>query len=88
MSRTYWADKKDGSWEFLGVFKDGHQVKDPKAPQGSGHILDVTDRDVQGFLDSLNGRVMLAGLPSAISKRLVARMPTPITWAQLEGFVK
>jgi hypothetical protein len=88
MARTYWAPKKDGTWEFLGVFRDGHQVKDPKAPQGSGHILDITDRDVQGFLDTMNGRVLLVNLAGPIVKRLLARMPASLPWSQLEGYVK
>ena len=93
MARTYWDRRPDGSFEFLGVYRDGHQVKDPKAPQGKGFVLDVTDLDVAGIEQrlALDGRPtppLLVGLPTAIVKRLAARMPTPVPWAQIEGFVR
>lgn len=91
MARTYWEPKADqlGTYEFLGAFRDGHVVKDPKQPQGKGFILDIQDiPDPQGVLDRLADRVLLVGLPSAITKRLQARMPTTLPWAQVEGFLK
>ncbi len=92
MARTYWAPKGQ-DWEFLGAFRDGHQVKDPKAPQGSGFIIDIQGLDVQGVNDKLQVETRpapprLVGLPTAITKRLQARMPVPLPWAQVEGFVK
>lgn len=89
MSRTYWEQKKDGSLEFLGAFRDGHAVKDPKQPQAQGRVIDVQDiPDPQGVLDKLDGKVLLVGLPTAITRRLAARMPVPLPWAQLEGFFR
>lgn len=86
MARTYWA-KKETDWEFLGAFRDGHKAN-PNTPQAEGHVIDVQDLDVQGVLDALADRVMLVGLPSAISKRLQARMAAVVPWAQIEGFVR
>ncbi len=90
MARTYWEKKKDGSFEFLGAFKDGHVVKDPKQPQARGSIIDIPGMEVQGVLDSLADRVLLVNLPTAIKNKLtgngahIAQVP----WAQLEGFLK
>jgi hypothetical protein len=88
MSRTYWEKKPDGAYEFLGAFRDGHAVKDQRQPQAKAAVIDITDRDIQGVLDSLADRVLLVGLPSAITKRLQARMPWAGPWAQIEGFAK
>lgn len=87
MARTYWEKKSDGSLEFLGAFRDGHTVKDQRQPQAKGFILDIQDiADPQGVLDRLADRVLLVGLPSAITKRLANGVTLP--WAQLEGYVK
>ena len=89
MVRTYWEPKKDGAWEFLGAFRAEHKVKDPKSPQAKGHILDVTDiPDAQAMNEKLDGRVLLVGLPTSITKHLQARVPKALPWAQLEGYVK
>lgn len=88
MARTYWAPKGQ-DWEFLGAYRDGHQVKDAKSPQAKGSILDIQGvTDVQGVLDLLAGRVLLVGLPAAIAKRLQARVAHSLPWAQIEGYVK
>lgn len=89
MVRTYWEPKKDGAWEFLGAFRAGHVCKDPKQPQGKGHILDIQDlADPQAVLDKLAERVLLVGLPTAVTKRLQAKAPAAYPWSQLEGYVK
>ncbi len=88
MSRTYWEKKPDGTLEFLGAFTDGHKVKDPKQPQGRGVVIDITDKSIEGVLEALSDRVLLVGLPSAITKRIAARMSVTVPWAQLEGFVR
>lgn len=88
MARTYWAKKKDGSFEFLGAFKDDHVVKDRKQPQAAGVIIDIPGRDVQGVLDLLADRVLLVNLPSAIQKRLLGPSTAQVPWEQLEGYVK
>lgn len=88
MSRTYWEKKPDGTYEFLGAFTDGHKVKDTKQPQGRAAVIDITDKSIEGILEALGERVLLVGLPSSIGKRLAARMPAVMPWAQLEGFVK
>lgn len=89
MARTYWEKRKDGSLEFLGAFRDAHVVKDQRQPQAKGLIIDIPDLpDPQAVLDRLADRVTLAGLPTAITKRLAAKMPTSVPWVQIEGFVK
>jgi hypothetical protein len=92
MARTYWHPHKDGSLEFLGAFRDGHTAK-PGSIQAQGRILDIQDLDLAGAeqrlaLDGRPSPPLLVGLPSAISKRLQARMPAALPWAQLEGFIK
>lgn len=88
MSRTYWEKKPDGSLEFLGAFTDGHKVRDTKQPQGRALVIDIPDKSIEGVLEALGDRVKLESLPSAITKRLAAKMPVTVPWAQLEGFVK
>lgn len=88
MARTYWEKKPSGAYEFLGAFRDGHIVKDQKQPQAKASVIDITDKDIQGVLDSLADRVLLVGLPSSVTKRLAAKMPWVGPWAQIEGFVK
>lgn len=91
--RTYWAPQPDGSFEFLGAFREGHQVKDMKQPQGQGKIVDITDLDVLGLeaklaLDGRPNPPKLVGMPSAITKRFQAKMPLTAPWAQVEGYVR
>lgn len=88
MARTYWDKKKDGSFEFLGAFKDDHQVKDKKQPQARGVIIDIPDLDIQGVLDHLADRVLLVGLPTSIKNRMTGLRIAQVPWNQLEGFVK
>lgn len=93
MARTYWEQKPDKALEFLGVFKDGHVSKDPKSPQSRGRIIDIVEMDVAALegklaLDGRPNPPLLVGLPTAITKRLDARMPAQVPWAQLEGFLK
>ena len=88
MSRTYWEKKPDSTLEFLGAFTDGHKVRDTKQPQGRASVIDIQDKSIEGVLEALGDRVLLVGLPSAITKRITARIPVSVPWAQLEGFVK
>jgi hypothetical protein len=92
MVRTYWAPKGQ-DWEFLGAFPAGHVVRDVKQPQGMGHVLDISDLDVRGANEKLQVETRpapprIVGAPTAMTKRLQARAPYAITWAQLEGYVK
>jgi hypothetical protein len=92
MARTYWAPQ-GSDWEFLGAFPDGHKVRDLKQPQGSGAILDLQDMTAQAAVDALQAETRpapprLVGLPSAIAKRLQAKAPVVLPWAQIEGYVK
>lgn len=93
MSRTYWAERPDKTFEFQGAFRDGH-VAPKNSPQAAAKILDVTDRDVAGMEAALRlserdaGPPVLAGLPTALLKRWQARMPITAPWAQIEGLVK
>lgn len=93
MARTYWKPLADGSLEFLGAFRDGHAVKNPKDPQAGARVIDLTDLDIPGAHERLQVETRpapprLVGLPSAIANRLHARMIVPLPWAQLEGYVK
>jgi hypothetical protein len=93
MARTYWLKQPDNTYEFLGAFRDGHQAN-PKQPQAKASVLDITDLpDPQAVVDKLGmesreSPPRLVNLPSAIGKRLTARMVWSGPWAQIEGFVK
>jgi hypothetical protein len=91
MSRTYWAPKGQ-DLEFLGAYQDGHVAK-PNTPQAAGRIIDVTDLDMLQVMERLKVETrpappLLVGLPAAIAKRLQARMPVAVPWAQIEGYVR
>lgn len=91
MARTYWQNKGNGSWEFLGAFADGHKAN-PKQPQGAKGvgILDVPDRDVNHFQALTDGREtpLMFAPQKPILKWWNALAPASAPWAQVEGSIK
>lgn len=88
MAKTYWRAQEDGSWEFLGAFRDAHKV-DPTSPQAAAAVIMIPG-EIQTIVDDLAGRVSLVALPSRIASRLKLRPQPDVTvpWDQLAGFVK
>jgi len=89
MSRTYWA-QREGGYEFLGAFSDGHTLTDRQKtqPQAQAGILDFPGVPIESTLASFGDRTMLVELPAKISNRLAARIPMDVTMEQIEGFLK
>lgn len=91
MVRTYWQNKGNGSWEFLGAFADGHKAN-PKQPQGARGvgIMDIQDRDVNHFQALNEGRespLLFTPLKPHL-KNLAAFIPIVTPWAQVEALIK
>ncbi len=91
MSRTYWKQKAENTFEFLGAYQDGHTM-DPKrhknAPQFGASVLDFQGMTIDGTLNALGERTLLVDLPLKVRNRLQAKIPTVLEWGQIEGFLK
>lgn len=94
MSRTYWKQTGDNSFEFLGAFNDGHAF-DPKKkrdPQfvGAG-VMDINGHSITDTMTALNDRVTLADMPAKMRNRLAVKdgsVGLAVDWHQIEGFLK
>lgn len=91
MSRTYWKQVGENSFEFLGAYQDGHTL-DPKrnknAPQFGASVLDLQGLSIEGTLNALGERTLLVDLPLKVRNRLQAKIPTVLEFGQIEGFLK
>lgn len=94
MSRTYWKQTGENSFEFLGAYNDGHMfdLKKPRDPQfiGAG-VLDIHGHSIADTMAALNDRVTLADMPAKLRNRLAMKdggAGTVVEWAQIEGFLK
>lgn len=87
MSKAYFSEKPDGSWEFLGAFLEDYEPE-PGTPQALGSAIVFDGLDVRQTYAAMRRRTLLVGIPNNVRKALMTSRVLSIGFDQVDGYLQ